>query len=31
MAVTKGKVVSLTYTLRDERGEIFEHTDVPIS
>ena len=29
--VTKDKVVSLTYTLRDSRGEIFEHTDVPIS
>lgn len=29
--VTKDKVVSLTYTLRDGRGEIFEHTDVPIS
>ena len=29
--ITKGKVVSLTYTLRDESGEIFEHTDVPIS
>ncbi|MHB1607776.1 MAG: FKBP-type peptidyl-prolyl cis-trans isomerase [Acidiferrobacter thiooxydans] len=31
MVITKGKVVSLTYTLRDGRGEIFEHTDVPIS
>ncbi len=29
--ITKDKVVSLTYTLRDESGEIFEHTDVPIS
>ncbi len=29
--VTKDKVVSLSYTLRDEYGEIFEHTDVPIS
>ncbi len=29
--VTKDKVVSLTYTLRDARGEIFEHTDVPVS
>lgn len=29
--VTKDKIVSLTYTLRDSRGEIFEHTDVPIS
>lgn len=31
MVVTKDKVVSLSYTLRDERGEIFEHTDLPIS
>lgn len=31
MRVTKDKVVSLSYTLRDGRGEIFEHTDVPIS
>jgi FKBP-type peptidyl-prolyl cis-trans isomerase SlyD len=29
--VTKDKIVSLTYTLRDGHGEIFEHTDVPIS
>lgn len=29
--VQKDKVVSLTYTLRDARGDIFEHTDVPIS
>ncbi|HUW98218.1 MAG TPA: FKBP-type peptidyl-prolyl cis-trans isomerase [Acidiferrobacter sp.] len=29
--VKKDKIVSLTYTLRDERGEIFEHTDMPIS
>jgi FKBP-type peptidyl-prolyl cis-trans isomerase SlyD len=29
--IDKGKVVSLTYTLRDQRGEIFEHTDVPVS
>jgi FKBP-type peptidyl-prolyl cis-trans isomerase SlyD len=31
MIVTKDRVVSLTYTLRDGYGEIFEHTDVPIS
>ena len=29
--VTNGKIVSLTYTLRDGQGEIFEHTDVPVS
>ncbi len=29
--VTKDKIVSLTYTLRDGQGEIFEHTDVPVS
>ncbi|MHB1566172.1 MAG: FKBP-type peptidyl-prolyl cis-trans isomerase [Acidiferrobacter sp.] len=29
--IGKGQVVSLTYTLRDAAGEIFEHTDVPIS
>ncbi|WP_298134942.1 peptidylprolyl isomerase [Acidiferrobacter sp.] len=29
--IGKGKIVSLTYTLRDAQGEIFEHTDVPIS
>jgi FKBP-type peptidyl-prolyl cis-trans isomerase SlyD len=29
--IRKDKVVSLTYTLRDQSGEIFEHTDVPVS
>ncbi len=29
--ITKDKVVSLTYTLRDARGEIYEHSDLPIS
>jgi len=29
--VKKGSVVSLTYTLRDARGDIFEHTDLPIT
>lgn len=29
--IKKNMVVSLTYTLRDQQGEIFEHTDLPIS
>lgn len=29
--VTKDKIVSVTYTLRDGQGEIYEHTDVPVS
>jgi FKBP-type peptidyl-prolyl cis-trans isomerase SlyD len=29
--IRHGKVVSLTYQLRDERGEVVEHIDVPIS
>ena len=29
--IREGKVVSLTYRLRDERGEVVEHIDVPIS
>ena len=28
--ITKDKVVSLTYTIHDEQGEIFERTDVPV-
>lgn len=31
MLVAKDKVVSLSYTLRARSGEIFEHTDLPIS
>ncbi|MDA8361524.1 MAG: FKBP-type peptidyl-prolyl cis-trans isomerase [Gammaproteobacteria bacterium] len=30
MVVTKDKVVSLTYVLHDQRGEIFEYTDLPV-
>ena len=29
--VGKGKVVSLTYTLLNQRGEVFEQSDVPVS
>jgi FKBP-type peptidyl-prolyl cis-trans isomerase SlyD len=29
-AVKKGKVVSVTYTLHDERGQIFEQSDLPV-
>lgn len=29
--VAKGKVVSLTYTIHDEMGKLFEHSDLPIS
>lgn len=29
--VVKNKVVTLTYTLRDQRGEIVEHSDLPIA
>ena len=29
--VTKNKVVSLVYVLRNERGEIFEYRDLPVS
>ena len=29
-AIRKGKVVSVTYTLHDERGEIFEQSDIPV-
>ncbi|MHB8255155.1 MAG: FKBP-type peptidyl-prolyl cis-trans isomerase [Acidiferrobacter sp.] len=31
MLVSKDKIVSVTYTLRDGHGEIFEHTDLPVS
>ncbi|MDA8389432.1 MAG: peptidylprolyl isomerase [Gammaproteobacteria bacterium] len=30
MVVTKDKVVSLTYVLHDQHGEIFEYTDLPV-
>ncbi len=30
MVVTKDKVVSLTYVLHDQDGEIFEYTDLPV-
>lgn len=30
-AVRHGKLVSLTYTLINQRGEVFEQTDVPVS
>jgi len=30
-AIRKDKVVSLTYTLRNQRGEVFEQSDVPVS
>jgi FKBP-type peptidyl-prolyl cis-trans isomerase SlyD len=29
-AIRKGKVVSVTYTLRDESGQIFEQSDLPV-
>jgi len=29
--ITKDKVVSLTYAIRDQRGETFEYTDVPVN
>lgn len=29
--VQKNKVVSLTYTLRNERGDVFEYSDLPVS
>ena len=29
-AIRKGKVVSVTYTLHDERGQIFEQSDIPV-
>jgi FKBP-type peptidyl-prolyl cis-trans isomerase SlyD len=29
-AIRKDKVVSVTYTLHDERGEIFEQSDLPV-
>jgi len=29
--VEKGKVISLTYTLHDEKGGLFEYSDLPIS
>ena len=29
--VERGKVISLTYTLHDEKGELFEYSDLPIS
>lgn len=29
--IRNGKMVSLTYTLRNERGEVFEQTDMPVS
>jgi FKBP-type peptidyl-prolyl cis-trans isomerase SlyD len=29
-AIRKGKVVSVTYTLHDERGQVFEQSDLPI-
>jgi FKBP-type peptidyl-prolyl cis-trans isomerase SlyD len=29
--ITKDKVVSLTYAIRDEQGETFEYTDVPVN
>lgn len=29
--VIKGKVVSLTYTIHNEKGELFEYSDLPIS
>jgi len=28
--IRKGKVVSVTYTLHDERGQIFEQSDLPV-
>jgi len=29
-AIRKGKVVSVTYTLHDEQGQIFEQSDLPV-
>jgi len=29
--IRNGKMVSLTYTLRNQRGEVFEQTDMPVS
>jgi len=29
--ITKDKVVSLTYAIRDQNGETFEYTDVPVN
>ncbi len=29
--VKRGKVISLTYTLHDEKGGLFEYSDLPIS
>ena len=29
--VAKGRVVSVTYTLHNQRGEVFEQSDVPVS
>lgn len=29
--VKKGKIVSLTYTIHNEKGELFEYSDLPIS
>lgn len=29
--VGRGKVVSVTYAMRDERGEIIEYVDIPVS
>lgn len=29
-AIRKGKVVSVTYTLHDEHGQIFEQSDIPV-
>jgi len=29
-AIRKGMVVSVTYTLHDERGQIFEQSDIPV-
>ena len=29
--VRKNKVVSLTYTLRNERGDVFEYSDLPVA
>jgi FKBP-type peptidyl-prolyl cis-trans isomerase SlyD len=29
-AIRKGKVVSVTYTLQDEQGQVFEQSDIPV-
>ncbi len=29
-AIRKGKVVSVTYTLQDEQGQVFEQSDLPV-